>query len=268
MQGENRLDGKVITVSGWQRRSHVMKLKMLREFALKYGGDPHMRWFVVNQILKPAGVEQRDYASQAAAMLAWVQNNIYYTNEPNEQVQTPWRTIKVKTGDCDDSSLLLATFAESIRMPWRYAIGGTLNGKPYRYIEGQGRPAPRAKFGHIYIMLGWPPFRPKTWAAAEPTMKGVPLGRDVVLNPPGRKTSRAPSSLARHISGYGNVTFAGEEEYLDEHGEYVRVTGGLPQPFAKRGIIIQYGRILAGVLEGAITGVAITLVMRAFDSRK
>ena len=45
MQGENRLDGKVITVSGWQRRSHVMKLKMLREFALKYGGDPHMRWF-------------------------------------------------------------------------------------------------------------------------------------------------------------------------------------------------------------------------------
>ena len=183
MQGENRLDGKVIAIRGWGMRSDRAKLRALRELALRYGGDPHMRWFTVNNILKPAGVEQRDYKAQAAAMLRWVQSNIYYTNEPDEQVQSPWRTIKVLTGDCDDSSLLLASFAESIKMPWRFVLAGKdRSGLMVRWVEGTKAPYfwRRVQFAHIYCAMGWPPFAPKEWASAEPTVRGAPLGYDVV----------------------------------------------------------------------------------------
>jgi hypothetical protein len=182
MQGEKRGEGQVIPIKGWVWKSDRRKLKLLRELAQRYGGDPHLRWFTVNQILKPAGVQQRDYKGQAAALLKWVQQNIYYTNEPDEQVQTPWRTIKVRTGDCDDSSLLLASFAESIRMPWKFTLAGHYpNGKKAKYIEGQRYPS-SAQFSHIYVTLGWPPFKPTEWAAAEPTIRGAPLGHDVVEN--------------------------------------------------------------------------------------
>lgn len=263
MQGESRGQGRVIQIRGWTRKSDKKKLKMLRELAVQYGGDPHMRWFVVNQILKPAGVQQRDFKKQAAAMLKWVQQNIYYTNEPDEQVQTPWRTIAVKTGDCDDSSLLLASFAESIRMPWKFALSGhNGKGKRVRYVEG-GR-MPYAQFSHIYVVLGWPPFKPQEWASAETTIRGAPLGYDVVhdgLRPFNEVISATPSGPGPSSLGslhVGGVVEVAADE-IDTRLQKTNLPGWLKA--------LPWDGIITGVIQGVITTLIVRWAMNLGEKR-
>ena len=249
MQGESRDQGKVIQIKGWLGKSDKKKLKLLRELAVRYGGDPHMRFFVVNEILKPAGVVQRDFAAQAAAMLRWVQQNIYYTNEADEQVATPWRTIAVKTGDCDDSSLLLATFAESIRMPWRFALAGHQGKKRVRYVEGERYPW--ANFSHIYVVLGWPPFKPAQWASAETTIRGAPLGYDVVkdgIKPfqehvGARSSGHGPSSMGDPYYMSGLVETAADN--IDTRLQDTNLPGWVKT--------LPWDGIISGVIQGVIT---------------
>jgi hypothetical protein len=215
IEGEDRNTGTVVDVPRWYTWGDRKKLRFLRNLAEKYARDPHMRWFVVNEVLRPAGVQPRDYPGQAAAMLQWVQANIYYTNEPDEQIQSPWRTIKVRTGDCDDMAVLLAVFAEAIALPWKFALAGRgPGGTRIRFVEGSYMPW-NVEFSHIYVMLGWPPFNPTQWASAEPTIAGVPLGFDVITNgvqeaPTGevklgtRRPVKAVATLPE-LAGYGGT---------------------------------------------------------------
>lgn len=193
------LTGRVHKLPWWGSSSDASKVRKLREMAKEYGADPRMRFFTVNAILRPAGVTDfRDYPRVAAALLAWVQANIYYTNESNEQIQSPWWTLKVRTGDCDDCALMLATLAESVRLPWRYRLGGhaptskaeldawtaahaascaggqqplVRRGRLMVYPCGHAPPRTRVhrwaegqrfpkgfRAFHIYNDLGWPPF--------------------------------------------------------------------------------------------------------------
>jgi len=249
MMGESRSQGKVIPIRGWHRKSDKKKIKLLRELAERYGGDPHMRWFVVNEVLKPAGVQQRDFKKQAAAMLKWVQQNIYYTNEPDEQVQTPWRSIAVRTGDCDDSSLLLATMAESIRMPWKFALSGH-DGKGQRIRFVEGGKMPYAQYSHIYVVLGWPPFKPQEWASAETTIRGAPLGYDVVthgLKPFNEVVSALPS-------GSGPSSLGGVVEVVSEQIDTEIQKTKAPNWMKN----LPWEGIISGVIQGVIT----TLIVR------
>ena len=208
MQGESHTQGRVYHVGRWRGYSDKRKLRYLREMVVKYGNDPEMRWFTVNQVLKPAGVQPRDYAGQCRALLKYVQEKIYYTNEPGEQLQSPWWTLRVKTGDCDDMAILLASMAHSIRLPWRFVLGGKLKrtGAKVRWPESKKGPPRDAEFYHIYLDLGWPPFSEASgrtqWAAAEPTMRGAPLGYDVVRHGLKRFDGRGPSAMPE-LAGYG-----------------------------------------------------------------
>jgi len=168
------------------------RIAFMRNMAEEHGSDPRMREFVVNRVLRPAGVAERDYAGQAAAMLRWSQEHVYYTNETGEQIQIPWVTLDWLTGDCDDKAILLAAMAQSLAMPWRFALAGKdkRSGRAVRWVEPypagrRGRssaPPTSVDWSHIYVVLGWPPFRPTTWASAEPTLPPdqAPLGFDVV----------------------------------------------------------------------------------------
>jgi len=253
MQGESRLDGAVIPIRGWSRASDRRKLRMLRELAVRYGGDPHMRWFVVEHILRPSGVQQRDYPGQAAALLRWVQQTLYYTNEPDEQVQSPWRTIKVRTGDCDDSALLLATFAESIRLPWKFCLAGQdRRGRPVRYFEG-GRAPIGVQYAHIYVSLGWPPFKPQTWASAEQTVKGAPLGYDVVKDGVQRWDEVAGSGLPE----LGKAPSGGTAGALGS-------PMGIVSPLADH-----WDEILVGVVTAVVSGLITSYVVnRALSQQR
>lgn len=162
----------------WKNKDDKARLEALRLVALKGGREPDMATLAVN-ICREAGAQPRDYKGQAAAILAWVQKNIYYANEPGERLQDPLYTLRVRYGDCDDMAILLAALYESIRLPWRYVLSGrNRKGKLVRWVEGTSKV--RAQWSHIYVVVGYPPYTPKQWFYAEPTLANVPLGWDVV----------------------------------------------------------------------------------------
>jgi len=267
MQGERRDTGKIWHVRGWHGWSDRRKLRKLRELAEQYGHDPKMRWFVVQKVLR-GSAEPRDYRSQAAAILSWVQNNIYYANEAGEQIQSPWATIREKTGDCDDMAVLIVAMATSIGLPNRYVLAGRdRKGKSVRYAEGRRAPPAGVNFFHIYCDMGWPPMKPTTWAAAEPTIKGLPLGHDVVLH---GMPSGARGGSDVNFSGYAGLygrdpqptdtpvidltQDAEVKAYLDEQNPVAIVRNyGVAGLLAK----VPWLDVFFGALQGVITAIAI-----------
>lgn len=82
-------------------------------------------------------VEAKDTAGEAAALHAFVRDNIRYCRDvvDVETVQTPVITLELGQGDCDDSSLLLATMAESVGIRSRFMAMGF--GKNYSHVMAQ-----------------------------------------------------------------------------------------------------------------------------------
>lgn len=229
-------------LSGWNRMSEAARLAKLREIVSQYGRDPRIRAKAV-EIVRLGGAGQRDYQAQAAALLAWVQEHIYYVNEPGEILQSPDYTMKVAHGDCDDMAILLASFCESLALPWRFALSGMAPGKQkVRYVEGEPVP-PGVQWVHIYLRVGWPTFDPKTWVSAEPTLKGVPLGFDVV----DQDANQLPEMQAG-LSGVGDATAAGD-------------------PIAATRDPLHPRTLAAGIVVGVATSVLGALVMEAIRHR-
>lgn len=169
---------KLYHLGKWDRLSHPQKLDVIGEIIRGEGRDPIIAETAVN-ILKSAGVAPRDYKGQAAALLKWVQDNIYYVNEPGERLQSPKYTLNRGFGDCDDMAIVLCSFYETIGLPWKLVLSGNVRGKRVRYIQGE-RITPNVEWAHIYCAVGNQPFNPTQWIFAEPTIQGVPLGWDVV----------------------------------------------------------------------------------------
>ena len=166
----------------WGGYEDPKRMDIISRIARMRGRDPRIATLAVN-ILKQSGVQPRDYEGQSAALLKWVQDNLYYVNEPDERLQDPLYTLKVGYGDCDDLSIMLGALLESIRMPWKLTISGTTRtGRKLRYHEGDKNYPKRVKWSHIYLCIGDQPFSPKRWEYAEPTVRGAPLGWDVVRN--------------------------------------------------------------------------------------
>jgi hypothetical protein len=173
-------DAKTFHLPDWANLSHPQRLAVMRQISMMRGRDPRIAKLAVS-ILRRAGVGPRQYDQQAAAILKWVQDprNVYYVNEPGERLQDPLHTIKVGHGDCDDQVILLAAIYESIGLPWKFVLSGRNSvGEKLRYIEGD--PLPEARWAHIYLAVGVPPFNPIRWYFAETTIVGVPLGWDVI----------------------------------------------------------------------------------------
>jgi predicted transglutaminase-like cysteine proteinase len=198
------VEEKVYRVHSWGVFTDRQRVRKIRQLAEDYGNDPRLRWFVTTDVLTPAGVAPRDFRGQLAAIFAWVQTNIHYTNESTEQIQAPWWTIKHRTGDCDDMALLLAAMMAAIGHPFKLALAGKQRstGQFLRWIEGT--PFPRGvDFSHIYVFGGDVPLddQNSTWWAMEPTLRGVPLGYDVTQH-------GAPAGSGADIGGYAGVGYA------------------------------------------------------------
>lgn len=206
MRGESRMRGGVIEVKGWFRWSDRRKLTWMRDLVGRYAQDPAMNTFVAQTVFAGQGLAPRSYAEQAGAILRWVQNpaNVYYVNERNEIIRTPWRTIADKTGDCDDMAVLMATFAEAVALPWRFVLAGKDGrGRPFRAHEHERFPW-GVKFNHIYVEVGFPPFsRNPQWVSMEPTIQNAPLGYDVVRN--GYRTDRHGAAQLPELAGWGDA---------------------------------------------------------------
>jgi len=174
---------KVHHIPSWTDFGDPKRMDVITNIAKMRGHDPRIATLAVN-IIKKAGVQPRDYRGQAAALLHFVQNEMYYVNEPGERLQDPLYTLKAGYGDCDDLSILLGALLTSIHLPWKLVISGLKNKKKkVRYHHGDRFPGGEKqgyKWSHIYVMVGDRPFTPKKWQYAETTIRGVPLGWDVV----------------------------------------------------------------------------------------
>ena len=190
-------------IPNWYSIGDVRRLKIIREIIESYGKDPRISGQAV-QILRGSGIEPRNYMGQAQALLEWTQQQIYYVNEPGERLQAPLATLRMGYGDCDDMVILLCSFFESIRLPWKLSLAGKdkRTGKLVQYVEGTRLP-PGVQWTHIYCIVGDHPFSAKRWFSAEPTLQ-VPLGWDVVKATNTQHTHASPRigrSIARGNGG-------------------------------------------------------------------
>lgn len=200
---------KVMDLPAFDGYSDPKKLDVISRIAEQAGRDPQLATVAVN-IFREYSVPPRDYRGQADALLRWVQRNIYYVNEPDERLQDPFYTLKVKYGDCDDLAILVYALARSVRLPAKLVISGTTkSGKKVRYHHGDRNFDRSVNWSHIYLMIGDRPYGEPKWFYAEPTLN-VPLGWDVVShngdvlpemsNSP---LSYGESKMAFHSRAYG-----------------------------------------------------------------
>lgn len=85
----------------------------LRKMVSRYTGDLALKEFAL-KIIRDAGVAPKQEADQALAIAEWVQENIYYVHEGRETFQKPATTLRLRAGDCDDFTLLIASMLGTI----------------------------------------------------------------------------------------------------------------------------------------------------------
>lgn len=227
----------------WNRMREDQRIGILRALAVQRGRDPRIRTLAA-QIVQ--GLEQRDYAAQAGRLLAWVQEHIAYLNEPGEILQDPLYTLKVQHGDCDDMAILLGSLYEALRLEFRFVLSGRDDfGKHHRWVEGQPFP-PNVRWAHVYLSVGWPPFKPTTWAFAEPTIKGKALGWDV---------HAAQGGGLPELAGSGGAGGAGGTRLISAGGGAAGATSRLLE-----GSTVGH-QIAVAVTVGVLTSVASTLLI-------
>lgn len=181
-EGDSPMAGRLFTVPGWSKWNMKQRLAFMRAFVEDKARDP-MIAEKSEEIIRAAGVREGDYKGEWAALLKWVQRNVRFKAEPEEQLQSPQYTLTQMYADCDDKALLLAALGHARRLPYRFTLSGRDDGnRRVRWVEGHGDP-PTASWSHIYLHSRWPPFRPTHGAFAEPTLD-VPLGWDSLKDPP------------------------------------------------------------------------------------
>lgn len=91
-----------------------------------------------------AGVPEKEFGLEAAALHAWVRDSIRYTQDVNEveTLKTPDVLLASRQGDCDDKAILLAALLESIGHPARFvAIAFEPDQFEHVYVETRVGPA-------------------------------------------------------------------------------------------------------------------------------
>lgn len=184
-----QLQGRLHVIESWAKWTMPERVAFLRALVEDTARDPAIARKAIS-IVREARVPLRDHRGEWSALLRWVQRNIRFTAEPDERIQSPQYTLTERYGDCDDLGVCLAALAHSIRLPWKFVISGRdAEGNRVRWVEGERFPE-GASWTHIYVLAGWPPFKPGAWAWAEPTLD-VPLGTDAAMLDPAARARRA-----------------------------------------------------------------------------
>lgn len=87
-----------------------------------------------------SALPQKDWFNEVKLLHKYVRDQVRYVRDIRgvETVQTPDVTLKLKAGDCDDKSVLLASLLESIGHPTRFvAIGFAPDDFAHVYVESR-----------------------------------------------------------------------------------------------------------------------------------
>ena len=128
-----------------------------REYANEGVLNPQIRALALNIV---AGIDPRDKWGQANAIFQWVKQNVEFRGEVDELIQSPVKTIKLKAGDCDDHSTLLAALLMSVGFKARFKTVASDRSQPQQ-------------FTHVYVEVFIPG---KGWVPADTTVKTSVLG--------------------------------------------------------------------------------------------
>lgn len=231
----------------WDGYKDPKKLALLRQIVLQYGRDPRIAQLAVS-ICQQAGAKPRQYRDQAKALLSWVQKNVYYVNEPGERLQSPLYTLKAGMGDCDDLAILLCSFFECVRLPWKLVISANSAGKVVRYIEGDPNYR-KLPYSHIYCCVGNRPFTPSSWEFCEPTMQ-VPLGWDIVK-------AQSDPDARKYLPELGAIDFGASSSGVAAGA----IAGSLADKIMQQGLGKFTLNIGLAVLVGSITAAGTEIMM-------
>ena len=86
----------------------------------KYSREPR----VIEQARAIVGVmnTEREPVLAVDRLCSWVRANIGYSREASELLQDPLTTLLVRSGDCDDHVILVASLARSLQLPAHPAL--------------------------------------------------------------------------------------------------------------------------------------------------
>lgn len=198
---------RVYDYPAFDRSDHKGRLDKLSAIADAAADDPRLRRLCVS-IFRAANVQARDYRGQAAAIHAFLRDNVYFLNEKDEVLQDPIYTLDLQAdgtvgprahGDCDDFCTTFVALCRTCHLPAEPVISGRdARGNLHRFVRGMKKPAVKVGYTHAYSIVGPHPFRNKKpgkgWLYADPTVAGVALGWDCVsfgLSDPQRGASSA-----------------------------------------------------------------------------
>lgn len=101
----------------------------------QYKKNPDI-FFFTRTLIVSQNIPQYGYLKEIALIHDYVRDEIRFTRDvlAVETLQTPDITLKIKTGDCDDKSLLFASMVESIGHPTKFVTcGHTKNNQKHVY---------------------------------------------------------------------------------------------------------------------------------------
>lgn len=98
-------------------------LKLMRDLVRNSKKDPLIRHFAASLV---GGCRPKDWRCEIETLYCWVLENIRYVKDINgvETLADAKAIIDNGYGDCDDKSVLLATFLECIGHPTRFVAYG------------------------------------------------------------------------------------------------------------------------------------------------
>lgn len=122
---------------------------------------PDIRALAVT-VITQSTVKSGDHAGELRVLFELVRDRIRYIRDPYERdvYQDAETTLKMKAGDCEDFTILLASLCQAVGYP--IAI---------KFIATKG-----TTWDHVYSMGGLPPSNPTRWVAMDATLENGRLG--------------------------------------------------------------------------------------------
>jgi transglutaminase-like putative cysteine protease len=128
-------------VAGVRSTLRIM-VNVVRSFLKPPTGDAPRTAALLNMRLCAQSIVQaapeKNYYAEGALLQQFVRDRIRYTRDmrSTETIQTPDKTLALKSGDCDDKAILFCTLAECVGFETRFCAIAT-EGEQFSHVSGQ-----------------------------------------------------------------------------------------------------------------------------------
>lgn len=114
------LDGRSLGQARLKFKNFAEEAAFLRKIVDQYTGNAQLREITIRVVFPYC--RPKDEPAQALRIGKWVQDRTYYVHEGTELFQTPLTTLRLRAGDCDDYSILIASMLGCIGIRTKLCI--------------------------------------------------------------------------------------------------------------------------------------------------